>query len=374
MSCTDLLVVGAGIMGASVALHAARGGLRTVLVDRGPICREASGVNAGTLTLHMTRAALIPYAMEGWRLWTTTRDWLGGEIDVVATPGLCLAFTDEEAALLEARSAARRAEGAPIELVSPTEARRIEPGLSERVVLAAHCSMDGHAGAYLTGRAYRCALLEADAALCEGVTVAGIERSGSRFIALCNDGTRIEAERLVLAGGVWLEPMLAWLGVRLPIKVLVNQLAVTERCPPVMRTVVTIANGLLSLKQFANGTVLVGGGWQGRGDRERGGVELIPENIVGNLRLACWAVPQLRRTRLVRGWLGLEAETADAMPIIGPIPGIENAYLIGSVHSGYASGPYMGQLLADLILGREPERPLFPPDRLLGAVAEEALC
>ena len=170
----------------------------------------------------------------------------------------------------------------------------------------------------------------------------------------------------MIAGGVWLEPMLRWFGIDLPVKVLVNQLAVTERLAPVLRTVLTVASGLLSLKQFANGTVLVGG-WQGRGDREQVTGTLMTENLLGNLRLAAFALPALRNGRLVRAWLGLEAETADAMPAIGPVPGTPGAYVIGSVHSGYTSGPYMGLLLADLILGRTPERPLFPIDRLLAA-------
>ena len=127
----------------------------------------------------------------------------------------------------------------------------------------------------------------------------------------------------------------------LPIKVLVNQLAVTERIAPVMRTVVGIASGLLSLKQYPHGTVVIGGGWQGRGDRERGGVELVPESLIGNMRLACHAIPALRNARLARAWAGLEAETADALPAAGPIPGVPDAYVCGSVHSGYTSGPYI---------------------------------
>ena len=161
--------------------------------------------------------------------------------------------------------------------------------------------------------------------------------------------------------------MLRWFEIDIKIKCLINQLVVTERLAPVMRTVIGIASGLLSLKQFENGTVLIGGGWQGLGDRKRGGVEIIPENLIGNLRLARYAIPALSRARVARIWLGLEAETADAMPIIGPIPGVENAFVIGSVHSGYTSGPYMGQLLADLILGRELPLPLFDPARLLRA-------
>ena len=153
----------------------------------------------------------------------------------------------------------------------------------------------------------------------------------------------MRATRLVLAGGVWLRghgrPGSAS---TLPIKVLVNQLVVTERMPPVMRTVLGVASGLLSLKQYANGTVLIGGGWQGIGDRARGGVAVRPENFLGNVRLAAHTVPALREARVVRSWLGLEAETADALPAIGPIPGVDDAWIIGSVHSGYTSGPYMG--------------------------------
>jgi glycine/D-amino acid oxidase-like deaminating enzyme len=159
--------------------------------------------------------------------------------------------------------------------------------------------------------------------------------------------------------------MLAWLGVALPIKTLINQLAVTERIAPVMRTVVGIASGLLSLKQYPHGTVVIGGGWQGLGDRERGGVELLPDRLVGNIRLACHAIPALAGARLARAWAGREAETRDALPAAGPVPGVPDAYVCGSVHSGYTSGPYIARLLAERILGREPDMPLFPIDRLL---------
>ncbi|MFW8505891.1 FAD-dependent oxidoreductase, partial [Klebsiella pneumoniae] len=77
-----------------------------------------------------------------------------------------------------------------------------------------------------------------------------------------------------------------------------------------MRSVLSIANGLLSMKQFANGTVVIGGGWQGIGSRELGGRETIPENLIGNLRLGQQAVPALASARVARIWLGLESETA----------------------------------------------------------------
>ncbi len=365
----DVAVVGAGVMGCSTALFLARGGMRVALLDRGEICREASGVNAGTLTMQMTRAALIPYALRAHEMWLTMPSWCaGGDVLATACPGLSVAFTDGEVAMLEERARIRRAAGAPIELIYGRAAQRVEPGLADGVKLAGHCPIDGFTSAYLTGRAFRPALLEAGVTLMENTPVRGVD---GRF-ALETPAGILRANRLVLAGGVWLQDMAAWLGVELPIKVLVNQLVVTERMPPVMRTVLGVASGLLSLKQYANGSVLIGGGWQGIGDRARGGVAVRPENFLGNVRLAAHTVPALREARVLRSWLGLEAETADALPAIGPIPGIDDAWIIGSVHSGYTSGPYMGRILAQAVLGEAPELPLFPIDRLLRARSNAA--
>lgn len=364
----DAIVIGGGVMGCSTALHLAQGGMRVALVDRGPLCREASGVNAGTLTLHMTRAALVPYAMQAWQMWMNAEKWLGMGVLATHVPGLTLAFTEAECELVELRAKARREQGAPIEVITPERARAIEPGLHPGLLKAGYCGMDGFASAYLTGRAFGHALKLAGVEVLENAPVEGIASGDAgHVIRLAAAGRApLHARRVVLAGGVWLENMLAWLGVQIPIKVLINQLIITERIRPVMRTVLSVANGLLSLKQFANGTVLIGGGWQGEGDRERGGVEARPQNLVGNMRLAAYAMPALAEARIARIWLGLEAETADAMPIIGDVPGVPQAYVVGSAHSGYTSGPFMGRIMAQHILGQQPDLPLFDPARLVG--------
>ncbi len=360
----DLGVIGGGIHGATIALFCAREGMRTVLLERGSLCREASGVNAGTLTLQMTRVALIPYALRAHAMWASAREWLGHDVGVVVCDGLSLAFTEAEAEILTQRAAKRREAGAPITIVSGAAAKDVEPGLSNRVLLAGHCPVDGFANAYLTGLAFRRALLGAGVVLREHVCALDVEMASGGFAVRTADGS-VRMRRIVLAGGVWIEPMMRWFGIDLPIRVLVNQLAVTERIRPAMRTVLGIASGLLSLKQYPHGTVVIGGGWQGRGDRDRGAAEIMSDSLIGNIRLACHAVPALRSARLVRAWAGLEAETRDALPAVGPIPNVPEAYVCGSVHSGYTSGPYIARLLAERILGREPELPLFPINRLL---------
>lgn len=362
----DVCIVGGGVMGCSTALFLAKAGMRVAVLERHALCRSASGVNAGTLTLHMTRAALVPYAMKAWEMWMRPETWLGQGVLATAAPGLSLAFTDAEVAMLEQRAAARREYGADISLLSPAAAQRIDPGINPSIKAAAFCEIDGFASAYLTGRAFHAALRDAGVTVIEQFSVGHIERQNAGYRLSTADRTQsVEASRLVLAGGVWLEPMLAMVGIKIAVKTLINQLIVTERMPTVMRSVLSIANGLLSMKQFANGTVVIGGGWQGMGSRELGGRETIPENLIGNLRLGQHAVPALASARVARIWLGLESETADAMPMIGPLAGHPDLYVIGCVHSGYTSGPYMGKLLAQQILGQQPEMSLFDPSRLL---------
>lgn len=355
----DVAIVGAGVNGSMTALTLARGGMKVAVIDRGGICRQASGVNAGTLTMQMTRVALMPFALRAHAMWADAKNWLGHDVGVVVCDGLSLAFTEAEEELLSFRATKRREAGAPIELVSGARAREIEPGLPDNVRLAGHCVVDGFANAYLTGQAFRAALLEAGVTLIEDRAVTGAEPAGTGWRLLTSDGP-IEAERVVLAGGVWLEQMANWFGVRLPMKCLINQVAVTERMAPVMRTVLGVASGLLSMKQYPHGTVVIGGGWQGTGDPVTGPRDIIPTNLLGNLRLASYVTPALKRARIVRAWLGLEAETADALPAVGALPGADGVFTIGSIHSGYTSGLCIADMLARQLLGQDIPLSLAP--------------
>lgn len=357
----DALVIGGGVMGATTALHLARGGMKVAVIERGALGMGASGVNAGTLSLQIKRASLVPYAIKGIERWRSARERLGTDVHCHRTGGLTLAFTDAEAEVLRARMTERKAAGVNLEFVTPARAREIEPGLSANPVLASYCPEDGYASSTLTGRAYRQALLAAGVEIHEGAPVAAIERDhGYRVIT--PKGT-FSGKRIVLAAGAWLAPLGAMLGLELPISVRINTVSVTARMPMVIHTVIGHATGLLTLKQSDNGTMLIGGGWQGRGNPPLGPVEVVPDNVISNLRLAQHAVPALARARVVRTWLGLEANVPDMMPLVGALPGLPDAFVIGAVRGGYTIGPYMGELLATRILGREPEMPLFDPAR-----------
>lgn len=358
----DVLVLGGGIMGCSTALRLAESGMRVAVLERGRLCAAASGVNAGTLSLQIKRAALVPYARRGLEMWRTMSERLGTDVGFHVLGGLTVAFTEEEAEALRARMSERRAAGAPIEIVGTEQARRIEPALSEAVVLASHCPVDGYSNSSLTGLAFRTALARSAVDVREASEVQRIERQGNAW-AVWAGGAEFRGRRLVLAAGAWLGRMAALLGVHLPVHCRVNQVAVTDRNAPLFRAIVGHALGVLTLKQSDNGTVLIGGGWQGTGGPESPSTDVIPENLIGNMRLARFAIPALATTRLVRVWHGLEAHVPDFLPLAGALGRGEDVFVIGCVRGGYTIGPYIGRLLADRILGREPELPLFDPNR-----------
>ncbi len=364
----DVAVLGGGVMGCSTALHLVEGGMRVAVLERRRLCVAASGVNAGTLSLQIKRAALVPYALRGWEMWSTLSERLGVDVGFHVRGGLTLAFTEEEAEVLRTRMAERREAGAPISVIDAARAREIEPAVTDAVKLASYCARDAYSNSTLTGLAYRTALVRAGAEVREGTEVTQLVREGNGYRIRAGESV-FRARRIVLAAGAWLKGAGRLLGVSLPVHVRVNQVAVTERCPPLFRAIVGHALGVLTLKQSDNGTVLIGGGWQGLGGPDRGTTDLVPANLVGNLRLACHAIPAVAGARLIRTWHGLEAHVPDFMPLVGPLNRAEDAFVIGCVRGGYTIGPYMGRLLADRILGRQTELPLFDPTRF-GRAAE----
>ncbi|MFN0162021.1 MAG: NAD(P)/FAD-dependent oxidoreductase [Burkholderiales bacterium] len=362
----DVAVVGGGVMGCATALPLARAGMKVAVFDRRGLGLEASGRNAGSLSPMIKKAELVPHAMRGYRMWMSSREWLGADIGAHAQPGILVAYTDAEALALAAMVDARRAGGAPIELVSAAEALAREPALTGEVKLAAWSELDGHGESNRTGQVFNFALRAAGASVFARHEVVRVIPSSGGFEVHTPQGMA-NAKRIVLAGGAWLEHMAAWLGFSLPVQFKVNQMIVTERAAPVIRTVLGVQNGLLTLKQASNGTIVIGGGWQGHGDLDNGAWQVDSEAVVRNLQLARYVVPAVRDLRVARVWLGLEALLPDYLPTLGAVPRVDNAYVIGCCRGGWAIGPCLGALLADLMLGRETDLPLFDPGRTISA-------
>ncbi len=358
-----MAVIGGGVMGCTTALHLARGRMDVVLLERSGLCMEASGRNTGTFTLMFPDPLLIPYTQRGMELWRTAANWLGHDVGYQQKGGLEVALTEDEAPVFETEMRRRKEAGAPIEIIGANRAREIEPALSKRPVLAAFCPDDAHAQSYLTGAAFRAALLAEDVDLRDGTAVLGVDRSNGAFVVRTAAGA-IAARRLILAGGAWLGKIAGWFHLDLPLASRIHQGIVLERMRPLLRVIVRVF-GMLSLKQGTNGTILMGTVLHWIGDPDHAATELdteqLADKMVECLVAARSAVPALAEGRVVRTWTGIEGYAPDNLPVIGPLPGVDGVFVIGCMRSGYTIGPCVGKLLAAAVLGREPEMPIFTP-------------
>lgn len=354
----DIAIIGGGIMGCASALRMAEGGVRPIVLDQGDLGQGASGVNAGTLSLQIKRVKLMPYALRGHHEWEAMGDAVGFH----KTGGYTLAFTEREAELLHERQTLKAEAGAPIEFVSTNQLHAAEPMLTRKVLAASYCAEDGYANSSLTGQYFRGRLRDQGIDYRERCPVTAVTREAQGFALETPQGV-IRANRLLLAAGAWLKPVAAMLGVDLPVNARINTVSVTERMPKLTSTVIGHATGLLTMKQKPNGTVLVGGGWQGRGTPQEGRGQVMAESVRPNLALAQFALPALANARVLRSWTGFEANVPDFYPLAGALPGVAGAFVLGCVRGGYTIGPYIGKLMGDFILGRQPELPLFDPGR-----------
>ncbi|MGJ8584023.1 MAG: NAD(P)/FAD-dependent oxidoreductase [Marinosulfonomonas sp.] len=351
----DIAIIGGGIMGCAAALQIAAGGMRPVVLDQGDLGQGASGVNAGTLSLQIKRVKLMPYALRGHHEW----EKMGAAVGFHKTGGYTLAFNEREADLLHERQTLKANAGAPITFVSNNALRNAEPNLTHNVVAASYCEEDGYANSSLTGQYYRGRLRDAGIEYRERTAVTAIEDG---YVLETPNGP-IRANRILLATGAWLKQTAALMGVNLPVQARINTVSVTERMPALASTVIGHATGLLTMKQKPNGTVLIGGGWQGRGTPQTGRGEVASDTVCPNIALAQYALPALANARILRSWTGFEANVPDFYPLAGALPGRTDAFVLGCVRGGYTIGPYIGKLMGDYILGQEPELPLFNPDR-----------
>ena len=358
-----MLVVGAGVQGLCTALFLARAGREVVICERGDPWREASGVNAGSLGIQNKRLPLVPLAQAALREWARFQDELG-DVGFVPSGGLKIAETDADVVQLRAAAEQQRALGVQIEWLEGESLRRFAPWLGDGVVAATFCPDDGFAIPLLAGPVLIETMRKAGASLWPHTPLVGIEPDGDGLSVRTTRGT-ITCRTLVVAAGAWSGEVTRLLGVSLPVTLDVNMLTITEPASMVMDRLVTHVRGILTLKQYPNGTCMIGGGWQGHGDIATRRKDLDYEMLVHNVRVAAAVVPGLAPLQLVRSWAGLEGATPDLLPLLGRLPGHGNVFVTACARGGFTLGPVLGRLVGELVLHGEASMPIteFDPAR-----------
>jgi sarcosine oxidase subunit beta len=351
----DIVIVGGGVTGASIAWHLARRGARVTLVEERGIAAAASGASAGGVRQQGRDPREMPLAIAAIARWTELERELEADLHYHREGHLVVYEREEDLPIAQMRLAEQRALGLEIEFVEGADLRELCPGLAPHIVGGTYTPSDGHADPVATTRAFARAAQREGADLRLGVRVTGAQCEGDRITGIETSEGLLGADHVVLAAGAWTRDLVAPLGVDLPIEPAGLQMILGRPMPNRLRQVVQAHDQPLSLKQLRDGKYFIGGGWPGDIDMTTGVGTARPESIDGSLRTATGIYPAIAEMEIERSWVGVEGIALDEIPVIDRLPGYDGCTVAaGFSGHGFALSPISGQLVAEWVLDGNP--------------------
>lgn len=359
---SDVVVIGAGITGASAALELAERGARVTLVDGIGPAAMASGWTLAGVRQSGRHPAELPLALRAVELWPDLAEKLGHETGYRQKGNLRLARTSDEVPVIRELVADQSAAGLPITFLSDLQAvRDIAPALSDRVLAASFCATDGHADPDLTVKAYVKKAESLGVETLFGEKVTGLEVSGGRVVAVATSSRRIGCGAVLLATGILANELLSPLEAEIPLRRPIVTVLRSVVCAPMLEPVLGVANADMAARQELGGRMRVTSGAQ-FGDwslASRHGWPLIRpamNAIQETIETVRTVLPAFGSLELESVWAGALDLTPDALPVIDRVPAVDNLTVAaGFSGHGFGIGPVTGPLAAQIALGTEAE-------------------
>ncbi|MBZ6080298.1 FAD-binding oxidoreductase [Streptomyces olivaceus] len=370
----DVVVVGAGMVGAACALYAAREGLDVIVVDRGQVAGGTTGAGEGNLLVSDKEPGPeLELALLSAGLWTGLAEELGRETEYEPKGGVVVAETPEALAGLETFAAGQRAAGVSALGVTADRLHDLEPRLAPGLAGAVHYPQDAQV---MPALAAAHLLRASGARLRTGRTVTGVLRGpGGAVRGVRTDRGDVHAPAVVNAAGPWGGEVAALAGVHLPVLPRRGYVLVTEPLPPRIRHkvyaadyVADVASDSAALQTSpvvegtAAGPVLIGASRERVGFDRSVSLPALRALAAGATRL----FPFLARVRALRTYAGFRPYLPDHLPAVGAdprAPGLFHA--CGHEGAGIGLSTGTGHLIAGLLTGAAPALDLTPfrPDR-----------
>jgi sarcosine oxidase, subunit beta len=360
LDSAEVVIVGGGVMGASIAWHLARAGVTDVLVlEANELGSGSSGKPLGGVRAQFSAPANVRLGARSLAAYRDFARVTGTQIGLEQVGYLFLLRTPEDVAGFEASVHMQNELGVPSRIITAAEAGRLNPYLRlDDVIAAAWSPEDGYAHPGSVVHGYARAATSLGVRFRTGSRVIGIDLGGvggTEIVAVRTARDAIATSTVICAAGAWSARIGAMVGVELPVEPLRRQIAFTPALtPPPPRIPFTIDfDSTFYFHGAGDGGLLLG-----IADPQQpvGFDTDYDETWLPLLRAAtARCAPALAGVRLERGWAGLYEMTPDCNALIGQSPAVSRfLYAAGYSGHGFLQAPATGEIIRDLYLGVPP--------------------
>ena len=368
---SDAVVVGAGVIGASIAYQLTKAGLDVVLIDRNEPAGETSGACDGLVFCQSKKPGIhLQMAIESKKIFDGLIGQLPFDMEYENTGGMVTIESEAEYLAMEKYVEQQRAGGLDVSLLDAKTAHEMEPALADSVIGAAYSPIDGQINPLTLnlGLAFGAKQLGATLLMREPVTAVLCEKGKVSGVKTAK--RQITAPLVVNAAGIYAPEIAGMIGLNLPIKPRRGQLLITAPVPKMINTCMISASYIaskfdpslaaeaaraVSLEQTVTGSLLLGSTREFVGyDRSTTaeGIARIGEN-------ASRVLPGLKNIQVVRAMAGLRPYTPDGLPILGFVEQAEGFVMAaGHEGDGIALCAITGALITQLIKENKTAIPL----------------
>lgn len=350
----DVIIVGGGIMGASSAFFLRERGVSVILLERGLIGQQASGVNFGN-TRRMGRPVdELPLANRSREIWLKFKELFDGDAELLLNGHLRVGFTPAHEERMAKYAQDAKDFGLDMQMLSAKALRERFPYLGPELTAGCYAPHDGHANPRLAAPIIGRAAVREGAQVFENTEIVAVEKEGEDFRVTAADGRVFRAPVALITAGAWGNRISTSFGEPVPMIAKVPHMCITEPVPyaigPTTGAMADVFEQVVFFRQVARGNIVIGGGGHELADIESRRAYVNPSRTLYKLANAPRVVPAFKNLNIIRVWGGIEGYMEDGRSVMGPsarVPGLY--YAFGFSGEGFQLGPGVGDVMAELI-------------------------
>ncbi|MCK4348827.1 MAG: FAD-binding oxidoreductase [Thermoplasmatales archaeon] len=350
-SKADVVIVGGGVSGCSLAYMLAKKGIDVIVVEKNYLSSGATGACGAGIRQQWSTKENTELAIKSIKIFESLSKELGHDIELRQGGYLIAVHDDKEMKQAKRNVEMQRSLGLKVDILDVSEINDVVSILDVKgmnAIGATFCPTDGHANPFKTTFAYANAARRKGANIYTHTKVTDIKTNNKKTSAVKTDKGIIKTDTVVNAAGVWSKKIAEMAGIKLPNVPFRKEIMATERLKPMFEAMVISFKDGIYFSQQDEGQIV-------------GGIP-IPEEKKGYKTMPTFSfiqhmsktltryVPQLKHVNMLRHWTGFYDVTLDARPILGAVNELKGFIQCnGFSGHGFMLSPVVSQILSDLI-------------------------